>query len=188
MSNICTPYYDNQCAAFTNSYGAVATNVAILHPNIFYFVIDASWSSYNSLEFWNKGNTDVTVNNNPVKKTIYSPSPTGFVEPKAMSFSGFTTSNIYGVFSNGYNFYSNFNGTGITIFFAALGMRDVYSGRMGISNAGTITLYGSDGDYRTSDPTAKTTNAYYLHFYLGYVGPHDEFGRADGWATRAVLE
>ena len=133
LSYFCTPYYDNQYPVFSRQSGAVATNVAILHPNIFYFVLDASWSADNKYDFWNKNYTDATVNNYEVKKTIYSPSPTGYAEPKTAAFIGFTTTrnnsgtasefNVSGGFNKGWNFYCQLNFSGATIFFHALGYR-----------------------------------------------------------------
>ena len=176
---------------FTNSYGAVATNVAILHPNIFYYVIDASWSSSNSPEFWNYGNTDTSNNNNPVKKTIYSPSPTYFTEPKTAAFTGFILSggnssggyNISGSFNKGWNFYCQPNATGGTAFFSALGYRE-YSGSVG----GAVTLVNVSGYYWSAGPSGTPTYARSLGFRLGYVNPRGENDFADGFTVRSISE
>src|SRR5574344_618954 len=173
MGNIDKPYYDNQYPVFTNSYGAVATNVAILHPNIFYFVLDASWSADNKYDFWNKNYTDATVNNYEVKKTIYSPSPTGYAEPRTAAFTGFTTSrnnsgtasefNVSGGYNKGWNFYCQPKFQGNTIFFSALGFRDVYSGRVNTSNAGAVARVSGDGNVWSAGPSSTSSYARLLY-------------------------
>lgn len=171
-----------------NSNEAVTTNVAIQHPNIFYYVLDASWSSTNSLEFWNKGNAATTVNNYPVYKTIFSPSPTGYVEPRTAAFTGLTLSNINGTFNNGYSFFCNPNRTGVTIFFPILGIRDAYSGRVNNSTAGYISLTDSHALYHSAGPS---TNAYYCHIFMSYNNYSNtqyEYIRAYGCTSRPVLE
>ena len=198
MGNIDKPYYDNQYPVFTNSYGAVATNVAILHPNIFYFVLDASWSADNKYDFWNKNYTDATVNNYEVKKTIYSPSPTGYAEPKTAAFIGFTTTrnnsgtasefNVSGGFNKGWNFYCQPKFQGNTIFFSALGFRDVYSGRVNTSNAGAVAHVSGTGYYWSAGPSSTSTVARSLFFYSGNVSPQDEFIRAFGFTVRSASE
>ena len=67
---------------------------------------------------------------NKVYKTIYSPSPTSYVEPRTAAFTGFTTNggyttsisdfNVNSSFNNGWNFYCQTNHQGGTIFFSAL--------------------------------------------------------------------
>ena len=155
MGNIDKPYYDNQYKAFMNSSGAVSTNIAILHPNIFYFIQEANWCSDNSLEFWNKGNTATSVNNNQINKTIYSPSPSNFVEPKSAAYTGFTPSNISGSYNNGYYLFTNPDGTGQTIYFPALGYRDVATWRVG-SNCGIISNIFTEGYYWSAGPYSTT--------------------------------
>lgn len=171
--------------------------MAILHPNIFYFVLNASWSSYNSSEFWNKGNTDVTVNNNPVKKTIYSPSPTGYAEPKTATFTGFITTtgayttnsseyNVSGGFNKGWNFYCQPKFQGNTIFFSALGIRDVYSSRVNTSNAGVVMV--GDGDFWSAGPSGTSSYARDLAFNSGCLLTQNELGRAYGCTIRPASE
>ncbi len=196
MSNICTPYYDNQYPVFSRQSGAVATNVAILHPNIFYFVLDASWSSYNSPEFWNKGNTLGTTNNNPVNKTVYSPSPTNFSEPKTAAFTGFTSNgvntsnsseyNVSGGFSKGWNFFCQPKATGGTAFFSALGMRDVYSGDVNTSTGGAIVGVSGGGLYWFAGPSGSSNYARYLSFNPNLIYPQVEYYRACGFTVRPV--
>jgi len=181
IGNVDKPYYDNQYT-FTIVGDGVATNVAIMHPNIMY--VSNSWSSNNSLEFWNKGNSVSTYNNNQVYKTIYSPSPTGFVEPKSAIFTGFTYSgansgsvsgfNVSGSFNKGWNFYSQPNSSGTTILFYAFGWRSWNSGQVGLVN--------NRGNYWSSGPARD------LYFDSGNVWPQYGDLRSYGFTSWSVLE
>ena len=164
----------------------MTTNAVILHPNIYY--IGDSWSSVNSLEYWNKGNTVTTNNNNPVYKTLYSPSPTGFVEPKTAAFTGFTSSggnqtsgfNVSGSFNKGWNFYCQPNATGGTVFFSSLGYRAY--------NTGAVAYVSGYGVYWSAGPSGTPTFARLLDILPGYVYPQDEYSRASGFSVRSASE
>ncbi len=191
------PCYDNPYKGIVNSNGAVDTNIAIQHPNTFYFVLDASWSSSNKYDFWNYGNTVTTNNNNKVYKTIYSPSPSNYVEPRTATFTGFSTTgssasigqfNVSGSFNKGWNFYCQPNFTGTTIFFQALGFRDVYSGRVNTSTAGSVTLVGSSGLYWSAGPSNTSIYARLLHTSSSNVDPQNQYNRAYANALRPVSE
>jgi hypothetical protein len=151
--------------------------VAIQHPNIFYFVLDSSWSLNSSLEYWNKGNTATSANNNAVSKTIYSPSPSYFVEPNTAAFTGFTSSggnsssglNVNGSYNNGFNFFCYPNNQGSTIFIPGLGFRDVYSGRVNVSTSGSIFYTSTNGRYWTSGPSSASKQALSLDFVYNFV-------------------
>ena len=183
-----------------NSNGAVDTDAAIQHPNIFYFVIDGSWSLVDDLEYWNKGNITTTANSNTVYKTIYSPSPTGYIEPKSIAFTGFTTTgentvnsgqyNVSGAFNKGWNFYSLPNFQGSTIFFSTLGLRDVTSSRVSTVTAGMPTSIYIDGSYWTANPSSLHSKA---RVFSGQgnnngVYPLGENYRGYGMSLRSVLE
>ena len=188
IDNTQKPYYDNQYAGYVTISGAIATNIAIQHPNTFY--IGDSWSSTNSLEYWNKGNTLTTANNSPVKKTIYSPSPNGYLEPCTAAFTGFTTTggnttnssqfNVYGPFNIGWNFYCQPNFTGGTVFFSALGYI--------VYNTGTINAVSISCNYWTAGPSSNTTYARLLGFHSGLVTPLAELPRAFGFISRPISE
>lgn len=165
----------------------MATSTAIQHPNIIY---STSWSSNYSLDNWNNGNTVRTINNNPVKKTIYSPSPIGFSEPKTAAFTGFTTTggtttntsqfNVSGGFNKGWNFYCQPMFQGSTIFFSALGFR--------IVNTCAISAFGGVGFYWSAGPSSSTNYALHLYFDSGLMLPRYEYPRASGFSVRPVLE
>ena len=185
--SLCTPYYDNQYPIL-NISGAVATNIAILHPNIFY--LSTNWSSINKSDFWNFGNADVTVNNNLVNKTIYSPSPIGFSEPKTAAFTGFTTTggittnasqfNVSGAFNKGWNFYCQPMFQGNTIFFPSLGLRWYADGYL-------QRIEKKEGYYWSAGPTDATT-AYLLAFDSGSISGIYTFNKGCGFISRPTFE
>lgn len=145
----------------------------ILHPNMF------NVSSGNeSLELWNKGNTATTLNNNSVNKTIYSPSPQNYSEPKSAAYTGFTISNVSGSYNKGWNFYCQINNIGPTIFMAALGYRLYNSG--GITNVGITGHYWSTG-------TSSGSYGHYVDFNSTRVIQYDSF-RSHGLFLRPAYE
>lgn len=160
--------------------------------------MDGSWSSTNNLEYWNKDNVVTTNNNNKIYKTVYSPSPTGFVDPSTAAFTGFTTTgsivftnsgfNVSGSFNKGWNFYSQPNSQGYLIFLYALGTRDVYNGRVNNTTAGTVALVGSGGNYWSAGPSGTNIYARSIGFNSGLVNPQSEDGRSSGRNLRPVSE
>lgn len=151
IGNIDKPYYDNQYI-FLRPNAQVTTKEGILYPYNMYYVYYSNWSTSTNIEYWNKGNSVMTVNNNKIYKTIYSPSPTNYAEPKSAAFTGFTTTggntttssqfNITGPFNSGWNFYSEPNFSGLTVFFQALGYRATDTGKTAyILGVSTICCY-----------------------------------------------
>ena len=161
MGNIDKPYYDNQYI-FLRPNAQVTTKEGILYPYNMYYVYNSNWSTSTNIEYWNKGNSVMTVNNNKIYKTIYSPSPTNYAEPKSAAFTGFTTTggntttssqfNITGPFNSGWNFYSEPNFSGLTVFFQALGYRATDTGK-------TAYILGVSTRccYWTASPASNTT-------------------------------
>ncbi len=145
----------------------------ILHPNIF----NTSRSNV-SLELWNRGNTVTTVYNNIIHKTIYSSSPSNYLEPKSAAYTGCTAS---GTYNNGWNLYCSPNSQGSTVFFAALGNRT--------PNAGTIVDIGSGGGgfYWLAGPN-DASHAYYMDFRSNYVYTNYINTRAYGFSLRSTSE
>lgn len=193
MGNTDKPFFNNQYIAFTRQNGTVATNITIQHPNIFYFIINGSWSSSNSLEFWNFGNTATNNNNNYVYKTIYSPSPSGYVEPRTAAFTGFTlsgtnssTGNVNSAFNKGWKFYCQPNYQGATIFLQALGFRDIYNGRVNTTNAGSIMEANTSGIYWSAGVSGIDTID--LYFTPSLVWPQHDGWRGFGCTLLPVLE
>ena len=173
--------------------GFQATNTAIQNPFTFYYVQNNDWSSSHSYQFWNKNFTAAaSVNNTETLKTIYSPSPSGFVEPKTAAFTGFTSNgdntsyssqfNVSGSFNQGFFFYTNGWKTGSTIFFDVLGYRDTdkYA-------SGEVVGVGVEGNYWTSGGSS-TSNGRDLGFGSSYVGPQNTNQRSFGFICWSVSE
>ena len=172
--------------------GFQATNTAIQNPFTFYYVSNNDWSSSHSFQFWNKNFTsDPGITNAATAKTIYSPSPSGFVEPKTAAFTGFTSTgaytnnssqfNVSGIWNRGWNFYTNGWKTGNTIFFDALGYRDTYNG------AGAVVLVGGEGYFWASGASSASYGRT-LYFLSGRVNPQYALLRSCGFSVRPVKE
>ena len=174
-----------------NSYAS--TGQAIQAPFTFYYVRDNDWSSSHSYQFWNKNFTsDPGITNAATAKTIYSPSPSGFVEPKTAAFTGFTSTggnttnssqfNVSGSFTKGWNFYTNGWKTGSTIFFDALGFRDTYNGA-----TGAVVGVGGAGFFWASGASSASIGRN-LGFLSGIVFPQRTDVRSYGCSVRSVKE
>ena len=186
------PYYDNQYPWLRIS-GAQATGTAIQNPFTFYYVSNNDWSSTHNYDYWNKNFTSaVGVNNDATLKTIYSPSPSGYVEPKTAAFTGFTSTggnstnssqfNVSGSFTKGYYFYTNGWKTGSTIFFDGLGYRNTYNGATGaVVYVGEVGLFWSAG-------ASSAAGGRGLFFNSGDVTPQNTSGRSYGFSVRSVKE
>jgi len=193
MGNYDKPYYDNQ-RAWQRISGYQTTSTAIQNPFTFYYVQNSDWSSTHSFQFWNKNfTTAVGFNNEVTLKTIYSPSPSGFVEPKTAAFTGFTSTgaysananqfNINGSYNQGWNFYTNGWKIGGIVFFYGLGYRDTYNGASG----GTV-MVRTEGFYWTSG-TQSATGGGSLDFGVNFVTPLSKGdARSSGSNCRSVKE
>ena len=189
------PYYDNQSQWLRiNSYAS--TGQAIQAPFTFYYVRDNDWSESHNWDYWNKNFTsDPGITNAATAKTIYSPSPSGFVEPKTAAFTGFTSTgantnnssqfNVSGSFTKGWNFYTNGWKTGSTIFFDALGLRDTYSGRS--SGTGAVVRVGEEVHFWASGASSASFGRL-LDFGSGGVDPQIANARSYGFSVRPVKE
>ena len=174
-----------------NSYAS--TGQAIQAPFTFYYVPTNDWSSSHSYQFWNKNfTTAVGINNDVTLKTIYSPSPSGYVEPKTAAFTGFTSTgantnnssqyNVSGAWNNGWNFYTNGWKTGSTISFIALGYRNTYKDR-----TGDISGVNNEGYFLTAG-ASSTSEGRSLDFLSFYVMPQRSDIRSCGFSIRSVKE
>ena len=134
------PYYDNQ-RAWQRISGYQATATAIQNPFTIYYMKDKDWSDTHSYQFWNKNFTDDPgITNASTLKTIYSPSPSGYMEPKAAAFTSFTSTgdntgnqnqfNITGGFNKGWSFYTNGWKTGDVFFIPCIGYRSHGNGEI----------------------------------------------------------
>ena len=168
-TNTDKPYYDTQYNP-RGSVNSTAIKDVILYPYKF-----NTSTGNGSLELWNKGNTIGTVNNNTIYKTIYSPSPANYVEPKSAAYTGFSQSNSTGGFNKGLNFYSYPNSTGPTIFFPALGY---YNNSLAYVN--TMATYWAG--------PASATSATHLGFDASNLYTNFENPRTYGFSIYPVSE
>ena len=135
-----------------------------------------------SLELWNVGNTATTVNVNPVVKSIYDPSPTGFKLPCSGACQGWGESgriywqNTAG--KEGYYIYQLGAGIGNPILFPAFG---------GLDSNGGIHAVGIGGGYWTAGPSA-TSHGRFLDVYNAAFNPENSIYRAYAYVVRPAAE
>ena len=176
--------------------GFQATNTAIQNPFTFYTVSDNDWSSTHNYDYWNKNFTsDPGITNAAIAKTIYSPSPSGYVEPKTAAYTGITSTggnttnggqfNVTGTFNNGWTIFTQGWKTGTTLFLKALGFRDSFSGRP----SGKLDIYFFNLNYNIwSAGASSTING--RSFYTDPSGLYPQYvhGRSYGLNCHSVLE
>ncbi len=115
--------------------GIVRLADAIQNPNVLYSGHGADWCNTYYLNLWSaKYNNASDIHITEHIKTVYDPSPVGYIVPQSSHFTGFTTTgeeselleelNVAGGFNKGYDFYCGLNGTGPTINIPAVGIRD----------------------------------------------------------------
>lgn len=169
------PYFDNN---YTPMITMSTNNLKdlVLYP--YKFDTSNGYGNY-SLELWNRGNTAISANNYAVHKTIYDPSPRGYVLPKPAAFSGFLVSNSTG-WSPGYRFYCQLNKAGGTIFFPAFGWR--------YPSSGAADYYNGGGSYWSVGPSSNTNYSFDIGYTQGNVVPEDLDDRAFGFTLYSVIE
>lgn len=134
---------------------------------------------------WNMNNTKSNINNNPVQKTIYDPSPRGYALPPTAAFTGFTQNgdythnkpdqfNVVGSFDSGWYFKTGYSDPD-KIYFRALGERSY----------GSYTLVGDRmyGRYWTAGPSSGT-HAYRLEFESKKIWPQVSSYPSNGFPVR----
>lgn len=189
--------------------GKVPIQTSILNPHIFYNYgnsIPYDWCANSYYNLWSADNTVTTANDNAVVKTIYDPSPVGYHLPDSNAFTGFTLigqyvsgiSNFGSKFNSpytsdadytanfGWEFYCNkmsgegsYDTTGGTVFYPALGHRNVASGK--------LVYVGNNGYYWSAVPSS-TDNGRYLNFLSASVSPVTGFYRSSCLSVRPVQD
>ena len=163
---------------------------------------------YNNL--WSANNTsDIESKNfdNNIVKTIYDPSPVGFMVPPPDAFSSFTNTtgdtekdpthfNVKGVWDNGWDFYTQGWQTGPTLWFPAEGHRDIEDDNPGLIHQNVDVNQGVKN--RDLDDYAQGSNWCAIPFNykdgkcLTYrsnaVLKGDNTNRTEGNAVRCVKE
>lgn len=132
----------------------ISIGTSIQTPHILYKPVDTNYSwtitpCYNTWDMSQTGYVTGYTKFTITKKTIYDPSPVGYVTPPDGLFTGFTLDgkntavsvgepNVNGVFNRGWNIYCKPNKTGDTSFWPAMGNRvgnSPYPGIVGIQGA-----------------------------------------------------
>ena len=165
----------------TTKNNSGAYQQGILNPTTFWTNSSAPYNWFGNASYYNLWDASCSTtgsSDNTTVKTIYDPSPVGFKVPNGNIFTGFSTSNVIGSFSNGYTFKKN-SSDSVGVFFPASGFRFYSSGSVGgVSTNGRVwaTAAYSQG------------SAYRLGFYSGRVTPQDGNYRAYGFSVCCVAE
>ena len=164
---------------------------AIKNPDKFFLYYNSTTYNWNNLSwmnnFWDAAMTadgDLSDNQLTAIKTIYDPSPVGFMLPAGRAWTGFTTTgsntstagefNVVGSFDDGWNFKKNSADAVGTKYYAS-GYRD--------NGDGEQYNVGSGGYYWSFAPYSQA-NARNLNFNSGNVNPLDNNNRANGFSVR----
>ena len=142
----------------------ITISKTILNPDLVYAnnpITD--WNkNFSFLNMWSARNTSKTLNDDKVVKTIYDPSPVGFVVPASNAYTGFTTSggkatsvgnfNVTGNWNDGWNFKAE---QGQSIYFSQtgwLGSNDgaFYSRPIGYYWVAVPSFYNAENPEATS--------------------------------------
>ena len=177
--------------------GGTVRSVAnsIKMPEKFFLQYNDSYYNWNNLawftNFWNAAmNTSDNLDDNQSTaiKTIYDPSPVGYMLPAGRFATGFTSTgsntstagefNVVGDFANGWKFKKNANDA-VGDYWPASGYRD--------SSSGVLHFVGSLGYYWSFAPYSQA-DARYLTFYSGGVYPLGSNYRAYGFSVRPSRE
>ena len=156
---------------------------------------------------WSAENATTTVNDDPVVKTVYDPSPVGYCVPPSGAFTGFLY-NGTGVTNNGgigygsqinspcqsvdeyradrgiYFYCNKMNGEGVfdpnggTIFFPAAGIR---------MSGGSVSMYGMYGRYWTALPVGVNLGRC-MSITSGQMSMINNMYRPEGESIRPVME
>lgn len=141
------------------------------------------------INLWSINNTVYTVNDNPVVKTVYDPSPVGSSIPPGNAFTGFTTtgqtvntrSEINGTWDGklgGWHFYTD-SSKSKTLFFPVSGSRNYTDGRK--------YNLGSSGTCYTTNPNGPN-NGSGMFFGSSNMEPVYQFYRGVALSVRCVKE
>lgn len=155
---------------------ATSIGASISYPGAHYCGTSNVWYSYTSNIYWNLWSGITNANTNPDKskvvKTVYDPSPAGYMVPVGDTFTGFSTNDkttagtpAEGVVTDpdisvngGYIFYTEMDKLGGTVFFPISGQRGGDDGKI-TSNGG---LYITSRVY-TQQYYALNFNALYIY-------------------------
>ncbi len=174
--------------------GSVTLGTAIANPNTFYCSTSNGWQESKLINLWSVNNNPSTLDfdyNMPVK-TVYDPSPVGFVVPPSGAWSGFTSDgasssasskwNVRDPFDKGWNFHLKLNKNGATAFYPATNQRT--AGAAVTPNS----IYGYYWSASAHNSSNFATYAYSLSFTYYYINPQYPTYPATGMPIRSVKE
>lgn len=154
----------------------------ISSPTTFYKSSDAPYNWFgdkNYYNLWDAACTTLGCSDNDVVKTVYDPCPVGFKMPNGNTFTGFSTVNSIGSFTNGFKFKRNSSDT-TGVFFPASGVR--------YSNIGSLAYVGQFGYVWTAAFKQMKEYASAFVFGEGNVYPQDGQYRSTGFSVRPVQD
>lgn len=170
---------------FTVSDVANSIGQSIQNPQTFYKsggdIDNYNWFSADSSKtynLWDANCTNTGTSDNTVVKTIYDPCPVGYHMPNGNTFTGFSTSNVVGSFTNGWYFKKNSSDT-TGVFFPASGQRYYSSGSL--NNVGSNSCV-----WLSSAVDAARVHCLFLSDYN--VSAQGNYPSSFGFSVRPVKE
>lgn len=164
----------------------------ILNPDLFYAnnpITD--WdNNFSYGNMWSATNTTYGINDAKVVKTVYDPSPVGFVVPASNAYSGFTTTGVMASDVNSFNLMDNNKTWKNGWHFKAEKGQSLFFPQTGWIGSNDSKLYLKDiGYYWVAVPTSSHQTAYSLRIASDQVDPAATvYQKGNGFAVRPMKE
>ena len=164
----------------------------ILNPDLFYAnnpITD--WdNNFSYGNMWSATNTTYGINDAKVVKTVYDPSPVGFVVPASNAYSGFTTTGVMASDVNSFNLMDNNKTWKNGWHFKAEKGQSIFFPQTGWIGSNNSVLYLKDiGYYWVAVPTSSHQTAYSLRIASDQVDPAASvYQKANAFAVRPMKE
>ena len=164
----------------------------ILNPDLFYAnnpITD--WdNNFSYGNMWSATNTTYGINDAKVVKTVYDPSPVGFVVPASNAYSGFTTTGVMASDVNSFNLMDNNKTWKNGWHFKAEKGQSIFFPETGWIGSNDSKLYLKDiGYYWVAVPTSSHQTAYSLRIASNQVDPAAAvYQKANAFAVRPMKE
>lgn len=183
--------------SFTKTQGSVTIGTAIQNPNRFYLTDGSSYwiSSGTYANLWDVNATTTSYRDGVATKTVYDPSPAGFVMPAAYAWTGFVTTGtnsnllsdfrVSGPFDAGWSFYTIWGSTSTTAFYPAAGFR--------YAAVGGLWVVNKEGHYWSCSP-ASDNSIYSFHMYFRQIDTDNQLyaysvaSKSEGYSVRCCTE
>ena len=164
----------------------------ILNPDLFYAnnpITD--WdNNFSYGNMWSATNTTYGINDAKVVKTVYDPSPVGFVVPASNAYSGFTTTGVKASDVNSFNLMDNNKTWKNGWHFKAEKGQSLFFPQTGWIGSNNSVLYLDPvGYYWVAVPTSSHQTAYSLRIASNQVDPAASvYQKANAFAVRPMKE